>query len=189
MKLGTHNSMSYSRPVKWLHRIFHFISKCQEVTIEEQYEKYNVRLFDLRLKYNWNKRKWYFAHGSTEYEADIKNTLDYLNSKKDCVVRLVLEYNKPVKHIDQISAMFVLLAIQFIKTYKNIKFFEFARKYDWEILLPSNYKPSYYQAVSSTTWKVWDDWYPYLYAHRFNKENLEQGTNKEFLLLDFINIQ
>ena len=188
MKLGTHNSMSYAKPRKWLHRLFHFISKCQRVDIKDQYEKYGARLFDLRLKYNWKKRYWTFAHGATEYESNIEDILNYLNNKKDCYVRLMLEYNRPVKHIDQISDMFSLLATSFIKIYKNIKFFEFTRKYDKKVLLRSSHIPTYYQAVSSTTWKIWDDWYPYLYAHRFNKENLEQGTNKEFLLLDFIDI-
>ena len=39
------------------------------------------------------------------------------------------------------------------------------------------------------TWKIWDDWFPYLYARIMNKKNIKKGTDKEWMLLDFLHIQ
>lgn len=47
--LGSHNSLTYLRPRKWWQVPFHFMARCQGVNYMEQYEKYGVRLFDLRV--------------------------------------------------------------------------------------------------------------------------------------------
>ena len=31
-----------------------------------------------------------------------------------------------------------------------------------------------------------DDWFPWLYAFFNNKKNIEKGTNKHYMLLDFV---
>ena len=43
-KIGSHNSMTYLPPKKWYMYPFKFVAKCQSSTIEEQYEKYSIRV-------------------------------------------------------------------------------------------------------------------------------------------------
>ena len=52
MLLGSHNSLSYLSPMKWYMIPFHFMAKCQSVDYKTQYEKYGIRLFDIRLWFN-----------------------------------------------------------------------------------------------------------------------------------------
>ena len=50
--LGSHNTMSYLTPRNWFYKLIAFTAKCQSKSIQEQYEKYDVRLFDLRFRFN-----------------------------------------------------------------------------------------------------------------------------------------
>ena len=36
--------------------------------------------------------------------------------------------------------------------------------------------------------KIIDDWWPWLFAYLNNKKIKEKGTNKDILLIDFVNI-
>lgn len=189
-QLGTHNSMSYLPPKKWWHKLFHFMSKCQQVPIEEQYEKYNARYFDLRLRQDKDGR-WYFAHGQSLFykeNVDVYSVCSFLNSKEDTVVRLVLEELK--RNTDK-EKRFIELCEYLFNKYKNITFVGFNTKADWSSLFKYDNQPyfSCYEACSSTTGNILDDWWPWLYAKVFNKDNYRQGTDHDFLLFDFINIK
>lgn len=189
-KLGTHNSMSYLKPLKWWHRPFHFMSKCQSVPINEQYEKYNARYFDFRVRQD-NDGQWYFAHGQTlffEHGVNINAVCEYLNTKSDVVVRLVLE---ELKRNATKEANFIALCDILHNTYENITFVGFNTKADWSSLYSYENQPHYscYEACSSTTGNILDDWCPYFYAKKYNKDNYAQGTTKDYLVLDFINIR
>lgn len=189
-KIGSHDTMTYLKPKKWWMRPFHFVAKCQNKSIEEQYNEFGIRLFDIRVRYNEKENIWEFAHGCMTFKGKTpKEIFDWLNSKEEKIyIRLILEYNRKVKNIDKISDLFVEQAKLWIDEYKNLAFFEMTRKYDWKRLYNYNEMPypSMYQATSSTTWKIWDDWFPWFYAHRYNKDNYKQGTSSEYLLMDFI---
>ena len=192
-QIGSHDTMSYLTPKNWWKRLFHFVGKCQEVTIEEQYDKYEIRFFDIRVRYNTKKRVWEFAHGSLVFKGNTPDEVfRWLNDKCTKIyIRLILEYNKEPKDVDMISTLFVCACTKWIHAYPNLTFFEFRRKYDWKQLYSDDdiKKPTFYQAVSSMTWKIWDDWCPWIYAYTHNSDNIEQGTNKDFLLIDFVNIR
>lgn len=187
-KLGTHNSMSYLKPLKWWHRPFHFMSKCQSVSIKEQYEKYNARYFDFRVRQG-KDGQWYFAHGQSLFfkpGINIYTVCEYLNNKPDVVVRLVLEELKrnPIK-----EKLFVELCKELREMFTDITFVGFNTKADWSSLYSYEGQPkiSCYEACSSTTGNILDDWCPYLYAKKYNKDNSKQGCYHEYLLFDFIN--
>lgn len=183
--------MSYSAPKKWYMWPFHFMAKCQSKTIKEQYEKYGVRMFDLRIKFN-SKGEACFAHGIMEYKASIDNTLEYLNTLDKVPVRILLE-NKAGEYEKE----FRKWCKDIKKKYTNIKFFGGRNKYSWVIIYHFKYKgPTYLDKYSSNnkeegklTGTYLDDWCPWLYAIFNNKKNIKEGTNKEFLLLDFVNIK
>ena len=92
MKLGSHNSLSYRNSV-WYQRLIHFAGKCQSANYKEQYEKYGVRLFDLRIWFN-DSYNIEVRHGIIKFnitENEIYEFLAYLNKKEDCYVRIIFE--------------------------------------------------------------------------------------------------
>lgn len=179
--------MSYLKPVRWWLYPFRFMAKCQNRDIKQQYENYNVRLFDIRLKYY--NGEWFFAHGFIRFKCkSIWRYFEYLNSQPEEIwVRMVLEYNSKPKDEENISDKYRALCAELDVEYKNLNFFGFYRKYDWKKIYDNGRKdPSIYQAISSMTTKKWDNLWPWLYAYFNNKDNKEQGTDKEYLLLDFV---
>lgn len=187
VKIGTHNSMSYLPPKKWYMYPFRFVAKCQAKSIEEQYEKYNARMFDLRIAFN-KKGIPEFRHGVMRYKGDVYSVLDYLNSKQDKIyIRLTLETKKESAFQED---LFVAFCSKAVRDYPYLKFFNGTRKFDWKKLYAFKTKePQITQLISSMTWKKWDDWYPWLYARFMNKKNIANFNNKGWLLVDFINIQ
>lgn len=191
-KIGSHDTMTYLTPQCWLLRPFKFMAKCQRVSIEEQYEKYGVKLFDIRVKWNTKTQNWDFAHGAMRFKGKTPDEVfEYLNALNDNIhVRLILEYNKPPKDAETISNMFSTQASKWIEEYKNITFGGFNRKYDWKQLLNAkDFTVNMEQATASTTGKIWDDWFPWLYAYLYNKDIIRIGSDKEWLLIDFVDIR
>lgn len=190
MKLASHNSMTYLPPKKWWLYPFRFIARCQSKSIQEQYERYNVRMFDLRISFN--KLIPEFRHGMMAYKGDVEEVLMYLNAMGDTYVRLIYETSGTD---EKGSILFREYCKLWNKKYKGIKFFCGRRKSDWKELYHFKYNPTYENKYSSmntkegTTGTVLDDWFPLLYAKFNNRKNLERGTDKEFLMIDFVNIR
>lgn len=93
MILGTHNSISYLKPKKWWMKLINFASKCQSLTIQDQWE-YGVRYFDLRVCGSIEGEC--LAHGLIKYKGDIDDILTYLdnmarNTGNKCYVAINLE--------------------------------------------------------------------------------------------------
>lgn len=187
-KIASHDSMTYLKPLKWWMRPFKFVAQCQSVDLESQYNDYGIRMFDIRIR--WNKDHWCFSHGCMMFDADVIKTLDWLNKQGKIMIRLLLEYNREPKDSKEIIQKFVEFCDMARERYKNLTFFEFRAKWNWDKLYTykEEPRPSIYQATSSTTWRILDDWWPWLYAKSHNKDNRKQGTTAEWLLLDFINI-
>lgn len=192
MKLGSHNSVSYANPKQWYLYPFKFMARCQSKTISEQYYDYGVRMFDLRIKCKKNGDK-VFAHGLMEYNLDIDEVLNFLNNVPEQVdVRLIQE-NKTGEFEDT----FIIFCQNIRKKYPNIKFFGGLNKGSWKPIYKFKYKgPTYLDKYSSVnnetsnyTGTIWDDWFPFLYAWKNNRENIENGTDRDYLLIDFVNIQ
>lgn len=183
MKLASHDSMTYLKPKKWYMYPFRFMARCQSKTIKEQYEDYGIRYFDLRVRYN-EEASPEFAHGIMVYKGDVKEILEYLNSKGEEVwIRFILE-------VDGGEEWFIMDCKNFEEQYPNLRFHCGRRKSDWKVIYKfKNEEPSLDQKISSMTWKIWDDWFPYLYAKHMNHKNIEQGTDKDYLMIDFLHIQ
>lgn len=191
MLIGSHNSMSYLKPTKWYLNPFRFMARCQRKTLEEQYENYNARMFDFRVKFDGTTPK--FRHGLMEYDADVYEYLKYLNSKKDTVVRIILEDTK--ESLTQ-EVLFIKFCSKIKKKYKGIKFIGGIRKGDWKTLYSFGNEVTYLDKYSSNnkekspvTGTILDDLWPWLYAKFNNKKNIKLGTTKDYLLIDFVDIQ
>lgn len=201
MLIGSHNALSYSKPKKWWLLPFRFMARCQKASIEEQYEKYDVRLFDIRI----NARKddvIETAHGFMVFSKDTLSALNYINDKGDCYVRVLLEQNFKKKNQEIYDKKFAEKCKYIEEKFQNIKFCNGMRKYDGKLLYQFKYsEPSMVELYSSVTslfksknrfLAMLDDLFPWLYAKLRNKKNYREAIEKgecEYLLMDFVNIK
>ena len=204
MKLASHDTMTYLKPKRWWLTPFHFMARCQSKTIEEQYEKYGIRYFDLRISFN---KEGYpeFRHGSMVFKgADVFKVLEYLNNKNEGIqIRILLEGNEATfkfKYLfnkDKIEKekqrqikLFQIFMLLCESTFTDLKFHCGRSKWDWKVIYEcKNPEPTLDQKISSMTWKIFDDWYPYIYARLMNHKNIKMGTDKDYLMIDFLHIQ
>ena len=87
----SHNSMTYLKPRKFLHRLLKIFAMCQTKTIDEQYHQ-GIRMFDIRIRFNDNLSP-IFAHGFIEFDRGetLYRILNTLASYGDCDCRIILE--------------------------------------------------------------------------------------------------
>jgi hypothetical protein len=204
--LGSHNSLTYLKPKYWWMRLINFTAKCQKLNYSDQYDR-GVRLFDVRIWYT-EKGELEIRHGRISYQFDISDLtefMDFLNVKKDCWLRIILEEDiiaskQTNKKINE--ERFINTCADLEKYWPNVKMFGGQRKYDWKQLYQFKYiQPNIVNLYSSTTslfknnsklLRFIDDWWPWLYARLRNKTNIDQfirnTDNKgKWLLIDFIN--
>ena len=187
MILGSHNSWSYLPSKKWWMSPFKFTAKCQDVDIYHQYFDYNVRCFDLRVRFN-KKGELILAHGSMEYKYSkhyILLDLAFLNSKKDVYIRILHEVRNKKQYSEISKSKFIEFCDEIKNKFPNLKFWCGRNLYNWEIDYKFDIEPSCEEKYSSVcSPKLIDDWYPRLYAKR---NNPKLKTDKEILLIDFVN--
>ena len=186
-QLGSHDTMTYSSVRKWWMKLIKFTGKCQEVSIKDQYEKYGIRMFDLRITFDGGQPV--FAHGIFQFKPDVFETLKWIESHPGLYVRIILEENNEVKGIAD-EEKFINFCKVIEDAFPNTIFFGGQRKYDWNVIYNfKNQYPSIDDKYSSTTGTKMDDLYPKYYAKNNNAKNIANGTDKDWMLIDFVNIQ
>lgn len=197
--LGSHQSMTYLPVRKWWMKPLAFTARCQEVPLHDQFWVYGCRMFDIRLRFDKSGFP-ILAHGVIEWDYDdtyttIYHIFDALNkwakeSGDNVYVRVWLESNSEMKDQASQEEQFVKLCSFIEKVYTNIHFFDGFRKYDWKVLYQfKGPKPPFDDRYSSANNVKEDDLFPKKYAKKYNKKILEEGTDKEYLLIDYVNIQ
>jgi len=180
------------------------MARCQRVDYREQFVKYGVRLFDLRVWFD-NALNLQVCHGQMVFDATSsyqREFLEYLNSKNGCYVRVILEEDtirKTDRMLDKKECAFMEFCKKIEEEYPFIHFFGGNRKCDWKVLYDFGTKePMLDDKYSSTTslfrsknrWlSVLDDLFPWLYARLHNRENIAIGTEKDWLFIDFVDIR
>lgn len=193
MKLGAHNSFTYLKPRKWYTYPIKFTAQCQEVDIYEQYEKYGVRVFDLRIR-KGSDGKVVLAHGLVEYKnspEELSKALAYLDDKGDVMIRVLHEVRTFWQKSDEQVKWFVSYCATLEKTYERIAFFGGCDASSGEkLFIFKHATPSSdgFHASWETKCKL-DDLYPKLYAKKNNRKWYERGSDKEVMFLDFVNIK
>lgn len=208
MLKGSHNTMTYLKPRKWWMWLGRFMSKCQKLSIEEQYDKGAV-WFDIRISFLKSKdgcNKPIFSHGLMDYKGrDVESVLHFLDDKK-AYCRIILEKGGNVE-----KELFVTHVIKWMKEYPNIKFTQILKKDEWVDLInpnasmPCESKDVYASCNGNYTQyinlpgilknKSWsglliDDLYPWIYAKFNNKKNIKKYKDEDVLLImDFLEIQ
>lgn len=176
MKLGSHNTMTYLKPKKWYMYPFQFLARCQSKNIEEQYNL-GARWFDLRIAFDKHCNP-YFKHGLMDYKGNVFDVLDFLATKDDVIVRILLEKDSP---------LFYNFCEHIESKYPNIKFCGGERKSDWKYVYTFKSIPSYSMEECYSSMPSNPKWYgifPKIYA-KLHKDKI---TNKDYLLIDFVEL-
>ena len=170
--------------------LFHFVAQCQEYNIQDQYEEYGVRGFDLRVKFDKNGDT-VFAHGKYVYDCtleDITKDLAYLDKKGGCNVRVIHEARTKEEYTPENVERFKAFCSAIEASYLNIKFWNGNNLYTAKNDYPFKNKPTCLELYASVRApKLIDDWIPRLYAFINNKKNIRKGTDRDILLVDFVN--
>ena len=190
MKLASHNSWSYLKPLKWWMRPFRFMSRCQDVDIKTQYEEYGVRCFDLRLHFT-NAGEMRVNHSYMNYaikDEELFEQMEWLDKKKDVAVRILLDIRNKIDYTDLQISMFKLLCSVLENKYTHIKFWCGRNLYNWNVEYAFSYEPTCAEKYSSVCKPALiDDWYPRWFAKKHTKELYKKGSSADFLMLDFVN--
>lgn len=196
MILGSHNSWTFLRPRKWWMRLLAFTARCQRKSIIIQYKDYGVRCFDLRVRFDYGQLV--MAHGIIEYDyarKDLYNDLRWLDlqaqTHKDKVyVRVINEIRSEKDYYQPRISHFREFCKEIEERFPNVVFwcgmnllptptidYLFRQGPTCEELYASVRKP-----------RIIDDWWPWWYARFHNKKNIAQGTDKDILMIDFVDI-
>ena len=195
MILGSHNSWSFLTPERWWMRLIAFTARCQRANFYEQC-LHDVRCFDLRIRFD-DDGVWHIVHGPIVYklykgvyEYDIFHNLSHLNDM-GAYVRVILDIRSKRKYTSIQREWFIDFCKEMELMYPNIKFWCGRCLADWgNVVYPFADTPSCeerYGSVTKPKW-LWGIW-PRLYAKRHNKEIRERGTDKDILLIDFVDIK
>lgn len=193
MILGSHNSWSYLPPRWWWMRPIAFMAKCQRVDIRTQYERYGVRCFDLRVRFN-NHGLGIVAHGIVEYcftASKIYEDLAWLEKKGDAYVRVIHEVRTVKQYKNRQRNLFRHFCERLEQDYRDIRFWCGREMccwgYDYRF---SGDDPTCLEVYASVCPpKLVDDWWPWLFARLHNSAVLAAGTKKDVLLIDFVDIK
>lgn len=188
MILGSHNSMSYLPPKHWWMWPFNFMARCQSKSLKEQYDS-GARVFDIRIAYD-KHIKPHFRHGMMAYKGEIEPVMIFLNEKKDCVVRIILEeYYQDFTDVQETA--FIMECRRWEKKYPDIQFVCGVRKRDWTPLTTFiDIEDKIQHKYASMQGGKLNDLWPWLYAKLHNRKHLAELANDDCILfVDFVNIK
>lgn len=189
MILGSHNSWSYLSPIKWWMKPIAFMAKCQNVDIRTQYNKYGVRCFDLRVRFN-GQGVGTVAHGIVEYYIEnLLEDLKFLDINNNCFVRVINEVRVKKDYTKESVKDFIVFCAYISAMFPNIRFWCGRNLYNWEIDYDFGIYPTCeekYGSVSKHKWLY--GWWPWLYARLHNKNIRAKEIDREILLIDYVNI-
>lgn len=146
--LGAHNANTYLRPRKWWMRLINFTSKCQKLSIEEQFE-HGVRYFDFRIRYN-KKYEWVFCHGPIEYKREddifyllIKKISKFVFTNKDEKIYIRFIYDDTFNNhtvLYDVLKPYLKFVINYFNIYSkgNVICLDVIRKTDWSVMIKGN---------------------------------------------------
>lgn len=191
MLIGSNNSFSYLKPVSILDRLTWFLHRCQDIDYVEQYEKWNVRLFDVKIYFD-TSNKVYFKNGNVTYVSpSIHEVLDYFNSKGDVKLIVTLEETEQdvmLYSTDKMIERFKKFCKMIETAYPNIVCYGGRRSRDGIVLYEFE-NNSYEQPCldDGNTKKWYIKRFPFIAKYRNFKVIWGFKSKKDFLMLNFIN--
>lgn len=189
MIIGSHNSWTYLKPKRWWMKLISFTARCQDFNIINQYYNLGVKCFDLRVRFKNNNL--IVAHGIIEYnisKEELLSNLEWMNKFDNIYVRIIHEARNKKQYTEESVKEFIKFCSELETKFKNIKFWCGKNLYNWTNDYTFNYNPSCEEKYASVcSPKIIDDWYPRWFAKKNNKKIIKEGTDKDILLIDFVN--
>lgn len=211
--LGSHNSFSYLKPVKWWMRLINFAGKCQSLDVYDQILLQDVKFFDVRLKWDNKAQEFYLAHGIIRYSWNISPLVSFLDwlytdelddlisiggKKFKCsyspIFRFVLEYNNPIEDrtiIDKFKSLLDTL----IFMYDGINILGGYTKWDEQCIYTGIGDKDVTLNHGYSSVLGWKRYFliPWVYAWYYNRAHDTYikylvNKNKEVILLDFVDL-
>lgn len=185
-KLASHQSMTYLPVSKWWMKLIRWTAQCQSKTIFLQIANKDADMVDIRIKYP-NGNTPVFAHGCITYKGDVYQTLDDINTygkyqHRIKFVRIMLEEKNPSEHS---RTCFRLLCEKLETQYTNITPVGGFCRYDWSDVVYEFQTP--YPDIDEQICSVKGiGLFPRLWAWLHNDKILENGTDHDFLMIDFL---
>lgn len=180
MKIGSHNSVTCYKGKGIVSKLVTIFSRCQSKKLDEQYIA-GVRLFDIRVKYDFKTNKYIGAHGLWKCNLTLEDILDIINnisteqSKSD--VMITLEKGKVTDEF-----------INYINTLKvNYKFIDIVdinqKKPQWKTVVAFKRIKLHqcYVNLDGSTWHTYIP-IPWLWNKLYNFNTVEDAYN----IYDFI---
>ena len=183
--LGAHNANTYLKPRKWWMRLINFTSKCQKLTIKEQFE-YGVRYFDFRIRYDKELGLFLNCHGLVEYIEHLSYTvypLSYFAEKikpETIYIRFVYDdtFNNNIIDDYNLSRLFRKQIYPIFKHCDNI-IWQLIKKSSWEHI-DSNNRPQPAIVDCFKNYRGYK-WIPcpqrYISKHKENYQKIIDNTN------------
>ena len=189
--IGAHNAWSYLPVRKWWMKPFRFMAKCQSANIRSQYLLHGVRCFDLRIAFDKDD-KMLIRHGMVVYdytEEDLFKDLMFLNNGTEtCYIRVLNEVRCKKKYTTHEIEDFQVFCEKLEKKFPRLKFWCGRNLMNRDVDYKFKNEPTCEEKYSSVCLpKIIDDWIPVLYAKLKNRKIRKEGTDKDILLIDFVN--
>lgn len=194
-QLASHNSWTFLTPRKWWMRLIAFTARCQRLNIRQQFW-HGVRCFDLRIRFD-EQGLPVIAHGIVEYDyatEQIMSDLNFLNimarTSNVVYVRLINEVRKEADDTETNRDLFSAFCKRVEEQYESIRFWNgsnlLSKRYCVYHFVHDASCEELYSSVRSP--KLLDDWWPWLYASLHNRGNWKRGTDKAFMMMDFVDL-
>lgn len=192
MVIGSHNAWSYLKPKKWWMKLIRFTARCQKYDVVNQYLVYGSRCFDLRAKFP--NDKLVIAHGIVEYDYTEPGLMKDLRILSDMQEKVYIRVIHEIRNKKELSSWeygnFNSFCKKLERCFPNLIFFGGQNLIDYTEDYHFENNPSMDEKYSSVCPpRLLDDWFPWLYACFNNKKNVKTGTDKDILLIDFVNIK
>lgn len=184
--IGSHNTLSYLPPKNLWGKITRLWNKCQDKTIEEQFNS-GVDYFDIRINF-YNDGKWHFVHNKVDYGVVDSNIWEYIGLT-NVPIRIIYDRRSEPKYSSFERQRFIAY-LSYLQQEYNICIDSAITYWDWkEYYTPFVEVKEYHASVKAT-------WYQYLlgckwFANKYNAFakafNIEYGTcPNRVLLLDYV---
>ena len=183
--IGSHNSMSYLPPKNLWGKITRLWNKCQNKTLEEQFNS-GVNYFDIRI--NLYNEEWHFVHNKVDYGIVDNDVWKYIGKIK-VPIRVIYDRRSKPKDTSYRTNRFITYLWILIEKY-NVNIDSAITYWDWK----EHYKPlvevkEFHASVSAK-------WYQYIlgckwFAKHYNSYAKQRHygyseDNERVLLLDYV---
>nr|UVX50828.1 MAG: phosphoinositide phospholipase C, Ca2+-dependent [Bacteriophage sp.] len=182
--IGSHNSMSYLPPKNLWGKITRLWNKCQDKTIEEQFNS-GVDYFDIRINF-YNDEEWHFVHNKVDYGVVNDNIWKYIGKNK-IPIRVIYDRRSKPKDASFERQRFIAY-LSYLQQEYNICIDSAITYWNWI----EHYKPfievKEFHASVSAKWYQYllgCKWFALTYSGISKYPDVEECMN-EVLLLDYV---